>query len=72
MRANIIRVYSTSTGEWIRDLDEVNRANPTIINIQNMPNSPTILVGCTVAGDIVAWKYKVGTIDTVFVSVFQQ
>lgn len=69
MRSNTVCVYSTNTGEWIRDLDE--QANPTgakIVNIQNVRN-PLMLVGCTVYGDIITWNYQSGTIDKVVVSI---
>lgn len=67
--ANTVRAYSTYTSEWIRDLEEIS--DPTIVNIQNIPDNPTVLYGCTTDGSIVSWKYLLGTIDTVGVSVLK-
>lgn len=79
VRASTVRVYSPNTGEWIRDLDEfipadkttVNvQTEATIVNVQNIPDDPTVLIGCTINGDIVTWNCKLGSIDSNVVSVF--
>lgn len=69
-RASTVSVYSVSTGEWNHDL--ANSTDATIVNIQNIPDEPTMLFGCTEKGDIIKWKYKSsGTIDTTVVSFLQ-
>lgn len=68
-RAGTVSVYSVNTGEWNHDL--ANSTDATIVNIQNIPDEPTMLFGCTEDGDIIKWKHKSGTVDTVVVSVLQ-
>lgn len=42
------------------------------MNIENIrPYDRMLLVGCTVNGDIITWKYKSGPIDNVVVSFVQ-
>lgn len=69
-RANTVSVYSANTGEWIRDLEETNSTDATIVNIQITPDNRQVLFGCTVHGDIIRWNYRLGTIDTVRKIVF--
>lgn len=53
-----ILVYSTHTGEYVRDLDGV--PGKRIIATQCDPNNPKLLYGCTESGDIISWKWKSG------------
>lgn len=56
-----ILVYSTKTGEYVRDLDGV--PGKKIIATQCDPNNPKLLYGCTESGDIISWKWKSGVIN---------
>lgn len=56
-----ILVYSTQTGEYVRDLDGV--PGKKIIATQCDPNNPKLLYGCTESGDIISWKWKSGVIN---------
>lgn len=55
-----IRVYSTITGEWIRDLEGPDNK---IIGHQCDALNPKLLYACTDAGEIVSWKWKSGVIN---------
>lgn len=56
-----ILVYSTKTGEYVRDLDGV--PGKKIIATQCDPNNPKLLYGCTESGDIISWKWVSGVIN---------
>lgn len=56
-----ILVYSTQTGEYVRDLDGV--PGKKIIATQCDPNDPKLLYGCTESGDIISWKWISGVIN---------
>lgn len=56
-----ILVYSTQTGEYVRELEGISGRK--IIAIHCDPNSPKLLFGCTEAGDIISWKWKSGVIN---------
>lgn len=54
---NTVLVYSTKTGELVRELEQPNER---IVNIQNSPHDPGRLYACTNAGQIVTWPLKTG------------
>lgn len=56
-----ILVYSTQTGEYVRELEGI--PGRKIIAIQCDPNNPKLLFGCTESGDIISWKWKSGVIN---------
>lgn len=56
-----ILIYSTETGEFVRQLDGV--AGKKIIAIQCDSNNPKLLYGCTENGDIISWKWKSGVVN---------
>lgn len=56
-----ILVYSTQTGEYVRELEGI--PGKKIIAIQVDPNNPKLLYGCTESGDIISWKWKSGVIN---------
>lgn len=56
-----VRLFSTTTGEWIRDLEGI--AKKKLIGIQIALNNPKLLYGCTEKGDIISWKWKSGVIN---------
>lgn len=56
-----ILMYSTQTGEYIRELEGI--AGKKIIAIQCDSNNPKLLYGCTESGDIISWKWKSGVIN---------
>lgn len=56
-----ILVYSTQTGEYVRELEGI--PSKKIVAIQCDPNSPKLLYGCTESGDIISWKWKSGVIN---------
>lgn len=66
-KTNTVHVYSTKTGGWLRDLETCKR----IVNIQNSPDEPNVLFGCTTSGVIVKWNVKNGGITKAIVSVSQ-
>lgn len=55
-----ILVYSTHTGEYVRDLDGI--PGKKIIATHCDPMNPKSLYGCTESGDIILWKWKSGVI----------
>lgn len=56
-----ILVYSTQTGEYVRELEGI--PGRKIIAIQCDSNNPKLLFGCTESGDIISWKWKSGVIN---------
>lgn len=56
-----IRAYSTSTGEWIRELEGIS--GKKIVGQQWDPNNPKLLYGCTDAGNIISWKWLSGVVN---------
>lgn len=54
---NCVQTYSTSTGEWLRDLEGLNEP---IIGLAYDNDNSKILLGCTVSGNILRWKWKSG------------
>lgn len=56
-----ILVYSTQTGEYVRELEGI--PSKKIIAIQCDQNNPKLLYGCTESGDIISWKWKSGVIN---------
>lgn len=55
-----IRVYSTTTGEWARELEGIS--GKPIIGHQCDPNNGKLLYGCTQTGDIISWKWESGVV----------
>lgn len=55
-----IRIYSTTTGERIRDLEGI--PNNRLISQQIDLHNQKLLYGCTDKGDIISWKWKSGVI----------
>lgn len=56
-----IRAYSSSTGEWIRELE--GNGGETIVGQQWDPNNSKLLYGCTNAGHIISWKWLSGVVN---------
>ncbi|XP_031624324.1 WD repeat-containing protein 75 [Contarinia nasturtii] len=56
-----ILVYSSTTGEYVRELEGIS--GKKIIAIQCDPNNSKLLYGCTESGDIISWKWKSGVIN---------
>lgn len=54
-------MYSTTTGEWIRDLEGI--PNKRLIGQQIDLHNQKFLYGCTDKGDIISWKWKSGVIN---------
>lgn len=63
-----IRAYSTTTGEWIRDLEG---ATDKIISQQCDPVNSKHLYACTINGEVISWKWKSGVINERQKLVFQ-
>lgn len=53
--ANVVRLFSTSTGEWIRDLEGTNNR---LVGIEFGPNQREYLYGCTDAGEVITWEWQ--------------
>lgn len=62
----MVRVYSTLTGEWIRDLDG---PNAQIIGTQYDQQNAKILYACTETGEVVSWKWRSGVVHEKIVRV---
>lgn len=56
---NTVRVYSTSTGEWLRDLEGFNE---NIVGLEFDLYNPKVLVGCSSSGEVISWKWRSGYI----------
>lgn len=56
-----VRVYSTTTGEWIRELQGIS--DKRIIGQQCDPNNGKLLYGCTQSGDVISWKWESGVVN---------
>lgn len=56
-----IRAYSTSTGEWIRELEGLS--GKKIVGQQWDPENPKLLYGCTDGGNIISWKWESGVVN---------
>ncbi|GAB0089207.1 WD repeat-containing protein 75 [Sergentomyia squamirostris] len=54
---NVVKVFSVSTGSWVRDLE---RTDADLVSIDFDPTNPKILIGCTTNGEVVSWKWKSG------------
>lgn len=71
---NSVRVYSATTGQWLRDLDG---ATNQLIEINFEIGNSKLLTGCSVTGEVITWKWKSGVLtknvqlnfDTVRVAV---
>lgn len=57
---DVVRAYSTQTGEWIRDLEG---ANADIIGVQCVAEYPKLVFACTVTGQVISWKWKSGVVN---------
>lgn len=58
---NVIRAFSTTTGEWIRDLE--GQANSQVVSVHCHPQNPKLIYACTEAGQLISWKWKSGVIN---------
>lgn len=56
-----IRAYSTSTGEWVRELEGIKEKK--IVGQQWDPENPKLLYGCTDDGNIISWKWESGVVN---------
>lgn len=56
-----IRAYSSSTGEWIRELEGIS--GKKIVGQQWDKDNPKLLYGCTDAGNIISWKWESGVVN---------
>ncbi|XP_055386232.1 WD repeat-containing protein 75 [Condylostylus longicornis] len=56
-----VLMYSTSTGEWIRDFEESGKS--PLVSIEVLLNDPRNLVGCSTKGEITIWDLKNGSIS---------
>lgn len=54
---NLVQVYSTTTGEWLRDLEGVK---DEIIGIQYDLNNPKIVFALSKTGEMFRWKWETG------------
>ncbi|CAD7079270.1 unnamed protein product [Hermetia illucens] len=54
---NLVQVYSTTTGEWLRDLEGVK---DEIIGIQYDLNNPKIVFALSKTGEMIRWKWETG------------
>lgn len=54
-------MYSTHTGEYVRDLDGI--PGKKIVAIQCDSIDSRFLYGCTESGDVISWKWKSGVIN---------
>lgn len=61
-----MRLYSASTGEWLRDLEGVENE---IISINLNVFNPKILIACSKTGEIFIWKWKSGVLLNSGVSI---
>lgn len=59
---NIIQVFSTTTGERLKDFD-IGTTNK-LIGLEFDLNNPKILIGCSETGEIVHWKCKNGSLES--------
>lgn len=66
---DVVRAYSTQTGEWIRDLEG---ANAHIVGIQCVPEYPKLVFACTVSGQVLSWKWKSGVVNVDQVRTIQK
>lgn len=60
-----VRAYSTKTGECLHELEMQSR----VVNIEKMPGSSSMMVGCTEDGSMFTWKNKSSKWETKVVSV---
>lgn len=56
-----VRAYSTITGEWIRDLEGPNEK---LVGHQCDPLNSKLLYACSQSGEVIAWKWKSGVINS--------
>lgn len=57
---NVVRAYSSQTGEWIRDLEG---ASTDIVSLQTDPECTKLVYACTSTGQVLSWKWRSGVID---------